>query len=116
MRTFIVVILLGVFSHFALAETTSMEKEIDLLIRYIQDSDCQFIRNGKEYSSQGAVKHILRKYNYFKKKILTAEDFIEFCASQSTISNQPYRIRCPGQPLIESKHWLRIELTRIRSQ
>jgi hypothetical protein len=116
MRILILAILLAVFSPLALAETTSMEKEIEHLMRYIQDSNCKFIRNGKEHSSAEASQHILKKYNYFKDIISTTEDFIEFCASKSTVSNQPYRIACPGQALAESEAWLRRELAKMRSQ
>ena len=41
----------------------SSTNEIDHLIRFIQASDCEFIRNDKSYPAAEAVKHILFNAN-----------------------------------------------------
>lgn len=100
----------------AVADNAEMQSEIDHLIRYIQNSNCVFIRNGKAHSADEAIGHILKKYDHFKSKIKTTEDFIDYCASKSLLSNQPYKIDCPGQDVVESKSWFLDELKRFRSQ
>ena len=93
-----------------------MQSEIDHLISYIRNSDCTFIRNGKAYGPEEAVQHILKKYDYFRSKIETAEAFIDFCATKSILSNRPYEIGCPGKDVIENRAWLLMELKRFRDQ
>ena len=58
----------------------------------------------------------MKKYNYFKKDIKSAEDFITLCATQSTMSNQPYLIKCPGNKIVEASGWLLLELNRFRKK
>ena len=75
-----------------------------------------FVRNGREYEPVEAVKHIQTKYQYYKDEIATAEQFIELCATRSTMTNQPYEIRCPGRQPTPSNDWLTAELERLRQQ
>ena len=98
------------------ADDNHLQPEIDHLIKSIRNSDCAFIRNGKAHSSAVAIEHILKKYEHFKDKIKTSEDFIDHCASKSLLSNRPYQISCPGQAVVDSKTWFRKELKRYRSQ
>jgi hypothetical protein len=101
---------------FAIAETDQMQSEIDHLIVYIRNSDCKFIRNAKEHSSEEAVEHILKKFDYFKARITTTEQFIDYCAAKSTLSGKSYKIGCPGQEAVESKQWLLKELNKFRNK
>ena len=116
MKKIVIVLVLSFFAMSAVAGDEQMLSEIDHLIKYIQTSSCKFIRNGKAHIPGDAIQHILKKYDHFKSKIQTTEEFIDFCATQSMISNQPYKISCPGQELVESKYWLRKELNRFRNQ
>jgi len=93
-----------------------MQREIDHLINHVQHSGCKFIRNGKEHTPEEAAQHILNKYDHFKDKITNTEEFIAFCATKSILTNQPYKMRCPGQNLVESKDWLLMELRRFRGR
>ncbi|MDJ0829306.1 MAG: DUF5329 family protein [Desulfobacterales bacterium] len=98
------------------ARASDLKIEIDHLVDFINRSDCVFIRNGREHSPEEASKHILRKYDHFKKKIETAEQFVELCATKSTMSHQFYTIACKGKPNIKSKDWLMNELKRFRNR
>ena len=111
----IIVLLITLFAWSTIAGDAQMQAEIDHLIKSIQNSDCAFIRNGKAHSSAEAIEHILKKYEHFKDKIKTSEDFIDFCASKSLLSDQPYQIKCPGQTLIESRLWFLDTLNRYRN-
>ena len=90
--------------------------EINHLMDYIEKSGCTFIRNGKSYPSNEAVKHIQKKYNYLKKKnkIDSTEIFIKLCASESSMSGKPYFLECGDQARMKSKAWLETELTIYR--
>lgn len=88
--------------------------EIHHLINYLAISKCSFIRNGSAHSSSEAVAHMEKKYRYFRRKIKSAEQFIEFSASKSTLSGEPYWIKCPGTEEQLSSVWLLAELQRYR--
>ena len=55
--------------------------------------DAQFIRNGKAYDSASAVSHLRLKLSAAGTRVQTAEDFIRDCATQSSMTGQPYEIR-----------------------
>jgi len=90
--------------------------EIDHLIGYITESPCRFIRNGEEHAAGVALTHIMKKYNYFREEIDSAEVFIDRCASKSILSGQSYRVRCPGREPVETRTWLLEELQRFRKE
>ena len=100
---------------FPLESQADAEKEIKHLIEYIENSKCTFIRNGKEYNAKEALMHIQRKYEYTKRWIKSAEDFIKYAVTKSSLSGRPYVVRCDGQEVV-SAEWLSEELKRFRKQ
>lgn len=90
-------------------------EEIDHLLGFIEHSDCTFFRNNSSYSGARAREHIQKKYNYIKKRKtgLTAEQFIKYAASRSSLSQKPYRVYCGAEP-VSSEKWLLDELERYR--
>jgi hypothetical protein len=113
-KKILTVVSLCIILFFTVAEAGQMQLEINHLIDYVQDSGCTFIRNGKEHTPEEAAQHILKKYDHFKDKITSTEAFIAFCATKSILTNQPYKMRCPGQNIVESQDWLLMELRRFR--
>jgi hypothetical protein len=97
----------------ALANTQS---EIDHLLTYVKTTPCTYIRNGSEHSGTDAAAHIKKKYDYFKDKIRSAEDFIRLSATKSTMTGSKYYIQCPNSPKVESATWLLAELKHFRSK
>ena len=91
------------------------ELEIRHIIKYIESSKCTFVRNGKEYNTKEALEHILNKYEYTKRWIKSAEDFIEYTATKSSMSGRPYTVRCDGREILSSE-WLLEELKRFRDK
>jgi len=91
------------------------EMEIKHLIEYIENSKCTFIRNGKKYNSKEALVHILNKYEYTKRWIKSAEDFIKYSATKSSMSGRPYTVRCDGREILCAE-WLSEELNRFRKK
>jgi len=99
----------------AFANPDHTDREIQHLMAYIASADCRFIRNGKEYGAGEALKHLQGKYEYAGSRIDTAEDFIRYVATKSSMSGEPYKIRCDDQTIL-CADWLRAELARIRQQ
>ncbi len=63
-----------------------------------------------------AAEFLRRKYRLKSSTVASAEDFIERVASFSTTTGRPYRIRLGDGREIESAHFLRTELERLRLQ
>ncbi len=95
--------------------TPTSEKEIQHLLEFISQSDCIFIRNNSEYPAKEAREHLQTKYDYARRWVDSAEQFIERIASKSSISGKRYQVRCRGQ-LFYSRDWLQQELTRYRAR
>jgi hypothetical protein len=90
--------------------------EVEHLIDYLADSDdCRMIRNGKSNSAEDGAEHVRRKYNYFRDKISSTEEFIEYAVTKSTMSGRLYEVLCIGQEREFSRDWLLEELSVYRS-
>lgn len=87
---------------------------INHLLKYVEDSNCVFIRNDKEYTSKEAAKHLKTKYDFYMDNLKTPEDFIEMAATKSALSGKPYWVRCDGQFPMLSADWLTKELSNYR--
>jgi hypothetical protein len=70
----------------------------------------KFIRNGKDYDARRAGDHLRLKLKAAGDQIKTAEDFIRFCASRSSVSGEPYRIRFSDGVTIEAEVFFRNRL------
>jgi len=101
---------------FAGEPTSAAKLEIAHLLLYLQESGCQFDRNGTWYDSTEAMSHLNKKYQYLlgKELILSSEDFIEGAASESSMSGRAYRVRCGSNPAVNSADWFRAELEKYR--
>ncbi len=93
-----------------------MQNEIEHLLNYVENTQCKLERNGDLHSGKYGVKHIKRKYNYFKDKIDSAEKFIELSATKSTMSGKYYMIHCPGKKQQRTQGWLMRELDNYRKK
>src|SRR5271165_985812 len=98
------------------ATPTVPEAEINYLLEFIEQSGCDFYRNGTWYDAQQAQAHLRAKYNALaaRNEIKTAEDFIEKAASESSLSGRPYQIRCGGSAAIPTGQWLSAALAQYR--
>ena len=92
-----------------------MQTEINHLLAFMQNSECQFERNGKIHSGKDTVNHVKKKYNYFKNKINNTEEFIEYSATKSTMSGKYYTVVCKDNPMVKTQDWLLQELQKYRS-
>ncbi len=94
------------------------KQEIAHLIAYLEQSGCQFNRNGSWYDSKDAGNHISRKYQYLLDKglVSSAETFIKRAATESSMSGKPYLVRCNGDGPVESAAWFKAELANYRAR
>jgi hypothetical protein len=97
--------------------STSVQIEVNFLLGYLEASGCEFYRNGTWHDSKAAQAHLRDKYKYVVTRNLvnTTEQFIDRAASESSLSGQPYKVRCNGGAEVASKQWLRDELARFRT-
>ena len=91
-------------------------KEIIHLFQSLEQSGCQFQRNGTWHNATKAAAHLQKKYVYLlaKELVPTTEAFIERAASKSSLSGKPYRVRCTGAADVDSRTWFTAELARWR--
>jgi len=96
---------------------TSVHIEVNFLLGYLEGSRCEFYRNGTWHDSKAAQAHLRDKYKYLVAMNLvnTTEQFIERAATESSITGQPYQVRCNGGATVTSSQWLRDELARFRT-
>jgi hypothetical protein len=100
-------------SMLAAAAHASPGDEIQHLLDYIGSSGCSFVRNGVESDGAAAREHVATKYAYARSRVRSAEDFIRLAASQSSMTGEPYVVRC-GSARSLSEEWLMDELRRYR--
>jgi hypothetical protein len=107
----------------ALSKAQDFNHEIQYLKQYINTSQCLFNRNSDIHTAPEALKHIEKKYQYFKDDITSAERFIDTSASKSTLSGKAYTVTCPaehkqqghGIQTLSSQVWLLRALIDYRS-
>jgi len=115
LRHYIAILLIAVTVLVHMESQADTGIEIKHIIEYIENSNCTFIRNGKEYNTKEALVHIRNKYKYTKRWIKSAEDFIKYTATKSSMSGRPYKVRCDGLEIL-SAEWLSEELKRFRKK
>ncbi|MCI5168748.1 MAG: hypothetical protein D3903_22300, partial [Candidatus Electrothrix sp. GM3_4] len=102
MKTSLSVVIMAVMAilltETALADVPPKQQaEVAHLLQFVRNSTCRINRNNSLHSGQEAASHIQKKYDYFKKKIKTTEQFIKYSATKSTMSGQYYNVICDGQ-------------------
>ena len=87
------------------------ERRIEYLLHSVGSlPGAVFIRNGSEYDAPAAEKHLRQKLNYAGERLKTAEQFIEYCATRSSVSGQLYKIRLADGSTVESAAFFRAKL------
>jgi len=117
-RRFISAVLLSICINSVAAQTPlETRAEIDVLLKKLQISGCQFNRNGTWYTSAEAQSHLSKKLEYLEKRgvITTSEDFIKLAASSSSTSGKAYQVKCCNEAAVESNSWLNNQLKTLRA-
>jgi hypothetical protein len=95
----------------------AVRTEIDGLISKLEASGCDFNRNGTWYPAADAKSHLLLKLKYLEDRgmVRSTEQFIELAASASSVSGEPYLVRCGNGVPVQSRMWLLSQLQAMRS-
>ena len=118
MKKFLLLSLLACALNAANAEMTApVKEEIRNLLTRLEQSGCEFNRNGSWYSGAEAKSHLMRKLDYVDGKftVKNTEQFIDMAASQSSSSGKAYQVRCQGAAPVNSAIWLKSQLQQLRS-
>ena len=117
-RFLLVVSLAGMLAAAAIAAPLSplARSEIDGVMSRLDVPGCAFNRNGIWYTGAEAKSHLLRKLQYLEERgaVQSAEQFIELAATSSSMSGQPYLVRCDNGAPVPSGTWLRTQLQKVR--
>jgi hypothetical protein len=103
--------LLSLVAAPAYTQDFSETAKIQYLIASVEALEgARFIRNGREYDTQAASNHLRLKLKTAGGKVRTAEDFINLCASKSSMTGQPYLIRLADGTTVKSEVFFRNKL------
>ena len=91
--------------------------EIDSLMSRLESSACEFNRNGAWHTAMEAKSHLLRKLKYLEDTgaVQSTEQFIELAASRSSMTGQPYLVKCGNGAPVQSGTWLLSQLQDMRT-
>jgi len=94
-----------------------VQVEVEFLLGFVEESGCDFYRNGTWHTPAQARAHLREKYEFLAARGLvhSTEDFIEKAASKSSLSGEPYQVKCKGGAAVNSGPWLHAELERFRA-
>ena len=95
--------------------TQTEPQKIEALLAAVEKLQGQavFIRNGSEHDAKAAGDHLRMKWKNAGKHVQTAGDFIRLCATGSSVSGQPYRIRFKDGREVSSADFFWTELKRL---
>jgi len=114
-RIVFALLLFGLASGMVHARPAIEDQKIQFLIDSIANlRDATFIRNGSEYDAKHAADHVQTKLRYAGNRVGTAEDFIALCATGSSLSGQPYRIRFADGHEVSSAQFLHERLLHFQ--
>lgn len=83
------------------------QQKIAYLIASIANlKDASFIRNGESYDAERAAEHLRMKLRDAGNRVKTAEDFIAYCATRSSMSGTKYQIRFHDGRTVDSAAFL----------
>ena len=87
------------------------QARIDFLIHGVETTaQVKFIRNGSEYDGAAAASHLRMKLGYAGERVKTAEDFVKYCASESSLTHQKYKIRAADGTLTDAAAYFQMKL------
>jgi len=96
--------------------TDEVNVTIQYLIESVSGSSLTFFRNGSSYTPGEAAEHMNRKYQHFREKIDTPEEFIELCATKSLLTGKPYLVVDGQGKERRTSDWLRAELAAYQER
>jgi hypothetical protein len=99
------------------AGTLTEAGRIEYLIKSIESlNGAAFWRNGIWYDAKTAGSHLRMKLEKAGKRIGTAEDFIKYIGTGSSVSGKPYRIRFSDGSEIETSIFFTEKLNELKKR
>ena len=93
------------------ARAAREQARIDFLIHGVETAtNVKFVRNGSEYDGAAGAKHLRMKLDYLGERVKTAEDFVKYCASESSFTHQKYKIRAADGTTMDSATYFHAKL------
>ena len=90
------------------------QARIDFLLRQVETSaGIRFIRNGTEHDGPAAAKHLRTKLNAAGARVVTAEDFVKYCASESSMTHQKYQVKLADGTVLDAAAYFRTQLHKF---
>ncbi|MCX5828330.1 MAG: DUF5329 family protein [Deltaproteobacteria bacterium] len=106
------IVLISLVVVCAHAQDSREAAKIRYLIASVETLDgAKFIRNGREYDARSAANHLRLKLKNAGYRVRTAEDFIKFCGSKSSITGEPYLIRFADGTTVKTEVFFSKKLT-----
>ncbi len=106
---FIILILMVVVN--AYARDSREAAKIQHLIASVEALEgATFIRNGKAYDARSASNHLRLKLKNAGDRVKTAEDFIKYCGSKSSMTGVPYLIKFADGTTVKAEIFFRKKL------
>lgn len=104
-------VLLSLVAARVCAQDFSEAAKIQYLIASVEALEgAKFIRNGSAHDARAASDHLRLKLKAAGNKVRTAEDFIKFCASRSSITGEPYLVQFADGATVKSEVFFRNKL------
>ena len=102
-------------SALCIAQSNIEQQKIEYLIGEVGKlHDAHFIRNGTQYDADRAADHLRMKFRYATSRIKTAEDFIAYCATGSSVTGEKYQIRFADGRTVEAAAFLKGKLAEFK--
>ncbi|MFA6412240.1 MAG: DUF5329 family protein [Syntrophales bacterium] len=109
--TVLFIVLISLVAVRAYAQDSREAAKIKYLIASVETLEgAKFIRNGREYDARPAANHLRLKLKNAGNHVKTAEDFIKYCGSKSSMTGEPYLIRFTDGITVKAEAFFRKKL------
>lgn len=109
--TILFIVLISLIAVRAYAQDSREAAKIQYLIASVETlKGAKFIRNGSEYDARSAANHLRLKLKNAGKRVRTAEDFIKYCGSKSSMTGEPYLIKFSDGTAVKAEVFFRKRL------
>jgi hypothetical protein len=110
-------VILSLMGGYAYAQDSGEAAKIRYLIGSVEAlQGVTFLRNGGEYDAGKSADHLRLKLKTAGDRVKTAEDFIRFCGSKSSISGKAYRMRFPDGTVMDAEMFFRERLKALAAE
>jgi len=107
----LVVLVAPALAQHAVDQSNIEQQKIAWLIDSVATlHDARFIRNGEAYAAARAADHLRLKLRFAGGRVKSAEDFIDCCATRSSMSGLRYSIRFADGRTVDAATFLRARL------